>query len=120
MPRKKRRFSRPGQIIGFKAFQGDDDDILSWWNHHLEPSKRSQALRVVIREYLRASDSEESDPSREMQELKAMIAELGNQVANLSRKIERGVAPSNSNGHLPPDASGSSNEYRRNVLKQKW
>ncbi len=67
MPRRKAK-RRQHKVIAFKAYYGDDADILDWWES-VEEGERSEALRDVIRGYLGVQSKWRKTPIIDLPEL---------------------------------------------------
>jgi hypothetical protein len=49
---RKRKTKRTYRLIGFKAFEDTDRDLLDWWEG-IEEGERSEVMRDLLREILR-------------------------------------------------------------------
>lgn len=67
-PTKERdRLGRPNVLIGFKAFEDSDADLISWWKH-LPHGEGSLLLRKILRDWLDHNDPITAEHMREIME----------------------------------------------------
>lgn len=78
-PTKDRdRAGRANVLIGFKAFEDSDADLISWWKH-LPHGEGSLLLRKILRDWLDHNDPITAEHMREiMERLDAIDTRLAN------------------------------------------
>lgn len=118
MIKKKKRKGRPSRVIGLRAFEVEDADIIAWWTQHLEPTKRSMVLRNIIRAHLVAQDQPAVDPAAEIAALRAELEEIKQTLAVMVRLIKQGVRVEYSAEQAPSDPFAQ--DYAEAVLNRQW
>lgn len=115
--RKRRR----DRLIGFKAFEDTDQDVIDWWEG-MEPGHRSRRLRELIRQDINSNTEDEDVQLKILKAIDTLRQNMSAQFRSLGQQVDlAGLRP-------PPtdEVDGESltdeqaNTKKQSILNNKW